>query len=205
MTPFVTFQRNGLTLVEISLTANEIQQCLQMGDRRTRIDEEVLGWRYRHHGKPSSRAHGIGFIGELAFEKWLQGNRLERDIDYKVAAPFVTSKEQIAQDFTIWGKSVGVKTANSSLERALSYGSFLYPAKVAPGESKRVLDYPDFLVQAIADTDQAKCWLCGFVERDTIIKSPIRMIHEKPAHSIAFSKWQPLEKLLEAIRTVATF
>jgi hypothetical protein len=194
---------SGLVLVRVPLTSEEIEKCLELGKKRTEYDEGYLGWRYRHHGKPSERAHGIGFIGELAFEKWLQSKGLVKGKDYRVAPAFVDRIEKIEQDFTIYWqgrtKTVGVKTANSSLERALQYGSFLYPAKSTLGESKRVLGYPDFLVQTIAEVNEKVCWLCGFVEQQVIRASAIVHIHGKPTHKIPFNKWCPAEELFEAI------
>ena len=189
-----------LTVVEIPLTKAEIDKCLNLGRERTELDEKKLGWRYRHHGKPSAQAHGVGFTGEEAFEKWLQRKGLKPDRDYNRADSFVERLEDIQQDFTIWGKTVGVKTAeNPSLQVATRFSTFLYPAKGTPGEARRVLDYPEFLVQTVADIPGTRCWLCGFVDRDTITKSPIGTVGNKPAHRISISQYRPVDQLLEVL------
>ncbi|GAF86865.1 unnamed protein product, partial [marine sediment metagenome] len=91
---FKVFRHGSLIIVEVPLTQNEIDKCLEMGEKRTKLDEEKLGWKYRHHGMKSEKAHAIGFMGELAFEKILESE----EIDYIRNNPFVEKYEDIKQD-----------------------------------------------------------------------------------------------------------
>lgn len=184
------FRHDSLIIVEVPLTQKEIDECLEMGKRRTELDEKKLGWTYRHHGMKSERAHAIGFMGELAFEKILDSE----EIDYVRNDPFVERYEDIKQDFTIKGSDIGVKSAeNNSLKEATKYSSFLYPEKNE--ESPRVLPYPDFLVQTVVSVNKKKCWICGFVDKKKIVQSPARVIRGEPAHLILVEKYEAIEEL----------
>jgi len=184
------------TIIEVLLSQIEIDDCLNKGIQRTKLNEEELGWTYRHHGKRSERAHAIGFMGEKAFEKWL---KLE-NITYIENDSFVRKYNEIKQDFQISNYSIGVKSADSySLENGTKYNSFLYPAKKEIGESKRVLDYPDYLIQTVVSVDKRICWLYGFVSKETIMDSPTRLIHNKPAHSIPIISYKPLTGFRQAL------
>ena len=194
------FKHKTLTVIEISLTDEEIQKCLENGKKRTEIDEEKLGWKYRHHGLPSPLAHAVGFMGETGFEKWLVSEGLERDRDYVRGERFVERLQDIRQDYHILCKEVGVKTArNAGLDEATKWGTFLYPAKKEVGEAKRVLPYPDYLVQTVVSQSEKKCWLCGYVDRDTITHSPVKTVVSKPAHAIAIESYRPVDELLRKL------
>jgi hypothetical protein len=189
-----------LTVVEIPLTNEEIQKCLENGKKRTEFDEEKLGWKYRHPGLPSPLAHAVGFMGETGFEKWLMSEGLKKDRDYVRGERFVERLEDIRQDYHVLCREVGIKTAqNDSLDEATKWGTFLYPAKKEVGEAKRVLPYPDYLVQAAVSQPKKKCWLCGYVDKETITQSPVRVIVGKPAHSISISKYRPVDELLKKL------
>jgi len=193
---FKQFKHDNLTVIEVPLTQEEIEECLEMGKKRTKLDEEELGWTYRHHGMKSERAHAIGFMSEVAFEKILNAE----EVDYVRNDPFVERHEDIKQDFTINDSEIGVKSAeNSNVEEATKYGSFLYPAKKEEEESKRVLPYPDFLVQTVVNVNEKKCWICGFVDKETIVQSPVREIVGKPAHTIAVENYRPIEEILRKL------
>jgi hypothetical protein len=197
---FPVFKHNKLTVVEVPLTDEEIEDCLKMGKKRTELDEQKLGWIYRHNGMASPRAHAIGFMGEVAVEKLFNSLGIERNKDYIRNNPFVEKYEDIKQDFTIGDSEVGVKSAeNDSLKDATSYDSFLYPAKKEVGESKRVLPYPDFLIQTVVSVKGKKCWICGFVDKETITQSPIRRIVGKPAHLIPIEEYEPIEDLINRL------
>lgn len=199
---FRSFKHRSLIVVEVPLTEEEIEECLEMGKRRTELDEKKLGWTYRHHGKKSERAHAIGFMGEVAFEKWLQSEGMIEDRDYVRNDPFVETHEEIKQDFTIASSDIGVKSADdNSLQHATSYGHFLYPAKSEEDESKRILPYPDYLVQTVVSVDKKKCWICGFVEEETIKQSPIRPIWRKSTHVIPIGKYRPIKELFKMLKT----
>jgi len=198
---FPVFKHDKLTVVEVPLTDEEIEDCLKMGKKRTELDEKKLGWTYRHHGMRSERAHAIGFMGEVAIEKLFNSLGMKKDEDYVRNDPFVMKYEDIKQDFTIRNSEVGVKSAeNDSLEDAVSYGSFLYPAKKEGGESKRVLPYPDFLIQTVVSVNGKKCWICGFVDKETIMESPVRQIVRKPTHVIPIEEYEPVEDLIKLLK-----
>lgn len=202
MITYPSSKHKSLTVVEVPLTDDEIKECLDMGKKRTELDEEKLGWKYRHHGMKSELAHAIGFMGEKAFEKWLDSKGLKRDIDYVMGERFVERREEVGQDYIIWGKEIGIKSAkNSSLDQATSFGTFLYPAKKHPGESKRLLGYPEYLVQTVVDMDGKRCWLCGYVGRDTIAASPIESVVGKPAHLISVAQYRPVEELVQILKS----
>lgn len=202
MLSYPVVKHKSLIVVQVPLTADEIEECLRMGQKRTELDEEKLGWKYRHHGLKSELAHAIGFMGEKAFEKWLDSKRLKRDIDYVVGERFVERHEEVRQDYVIWGKEIGVKSAkNRSLDEAISFGTFLYPAKKHPDESKRLLGYPEYLVQTVVDIDGKRCWLCGYVDRDAIVASPIRSVVGKPAHLIQVAQYRSVEELLQILKS----
>ncbi len=193
---FKVFKHDSLIIIEVPLTQKEIDKCLEMGKKRTELDEEELGWTYRHHGMKSEKAHAIGFMGELAFEKILDSEGIE----YIRNNPFVEKYEDIEQDFRIGNIEIGVKSANNdSLEGATRYGTFLYPAKQEMGESKRILSYPDYLVQTVVSISEKKCWVCGFVDEETIRKSPTRIIVRRPAHRIPIDEYKPIETLLKEL------
>lgn len=199
--PFPTFMHGDLTVVEVALTDEEIQKCLEMGKKRTELDEKKLGWKYRHHGMKSELAHAIGFMGERAFQKWLNSRGLQKNIDYTKGKAFVETHEEVEQDFTIWNKTVGVKSAdNNSLNDATKFDSFLYPAKQHPDESKRLLGYPDYLVQTVVSRDNKKCWICGYAEKEDIVNSPIDYIVGKPAHKIPIKKYKAVDGLIEILK-----
>lgn len=198
------FRYGPLSVLQIPMTKAEVDKCLELGRERTELDEKKLSWKYRHPGLPSDRAHAIGFMGETAFEKWLKAHQLEPQRHYAVGEPFVESLWDIEQDFTFGTKTVGVKTADKpSLRAATQYGYFLYPAKRTTEEARRVLDYPDFLVQAVMDTAGLCCWLCGFAQRDAVMTSPVSMIVGKPAHTIPLERYRSLNLLLETLGLVA--
>jgi hypothetical protein len=197
---FPVFRHNELTVVEVPLTDEEIEECLKMGKKRTELDEKKLGWIYRHNGMSSPRAHAIGFMGEVAVEKLFNSLDMERDKDYVRNNPFVEKYEDIKQDFTIGDSDIGVKSAeNDSLEDATSYDSFLYPAKKEEGESKRVLPYPDYLIQTVVSVNGKKCWICGFVDKETIVQSPVRQSRKKPTHFIPIDEYEPVEDLINLL------
>lgn len=201
MEKFRTFQHKGLAIMEVPLTEEEIKKCLELGKKRTEIDEEQLGWKYRHHGMKSELAHAIGFMGETAFEKWLISKDLKKDRDYVRGKLFVKSHEEIEPDFTIWNRDVGAKSAkHKTLDEATKFDEFLYPAKKHPNESKRVLGYPEYLVQTVVNIENMKCWLCGYVDKDTIMSSPIKYIVGKPAHAIPIEKYMSVGELLKILR-----
>ena len=201
MSVYHTFKHKTLTVVEIPLTDDEIKECLEMGKERTKLDEKKLGWKYRHDGMVSELAHAIGFMGEKAVEKWLDSKGLKRDIDYVVGERFVERREEVRQDYVIWGKEIGVKSAkNRSLDEATSFGTFLYPAKKHPDESKRLLGYPEYLVQTVVDMDGKRCWLYGYVSRHAITASPIKSIVRKPAHMIPVAQYKSVEGLLQILK-----
>jgi len=201
MEKFHAFKHKGLDVIEVPLTEEEIRECLELGNIRTEINEKVKGWIYRHPGMKSELAHAVGFMGELCFEKWLKLEGLIKDKDYVRGKSFVESLQEIEQDFTIGGKEVGVKSApNESLDEATKYGTFLYPAKILPGEARRVLGYPDFLVQTVVSIGEKKCWLCGFADKETVVRSPTREIYDKPAHRIPIEKYRPVKELLRILR-----
>jgi len=200
MEKFRAIKHEGLDIIEVPLTEEEIKECLENGKKRTEIDEEKLGWKYRHHGMPSSLAHGIGFMGETAFEKWLASKGLKKDRDYVRGERFVERLQDIRQDYHILCKEVGVKTArNTDLDEATKWGTFLYPAKKEAGEVKRVLPYPDYLVQTVMSQSTKRCWLCGYVYRDIIARSPVRIVVGEPAHSIPINEYRPVDELLRKL------
>jgi hypothetical protein len=144
-------------------------------------------------------AQAINFIGERAFEKWLDSESLERDVDFNV---IVKRRGEVRQYYIIWGIEVGVtSTKHSSLDEALSSGAFLYPAKEHQDESKRLLAYSQYLVQTVVSTDAKQCWLYGYVDRKTIMASPIQWIFGKAIHLIPVGKYKPLKELLKRLRT----
>jgi hypothetical protein len=183
-------------IVKVPLTDKEIQESFQLGIDRTKVDEEELGWTYRHKGMPSKRAHAIGDMGETAVQKWL----IEAKVPFRPAPKLVKNLGDIEQDIRVGNLRVGVKTAESELEAAFKYGLFLYPAKNRPGESRRVLDYPDYLVQAVVSTKQKIVWLVGFVSRADLESAPVREIVEKPAHMIPHSKYRDCDDFLAILR-----
>jgi len=192
LSDFKVFKQGSLTVVEVPLTQKEIDNCLEMGKRRTELDEKKLGWTFRHTGMKSERAHAIGFMGETAFQKVLDSE----EVEYTRNDPFVEKYEDIKQDFTIGDLEIGVKSAeNNSLKEATKYDSFLYPEKNE--ESPRVLPYPDFLVQTVVSVNKKKCWICGFVDEETIKNSPTSPIKGEPAHMIPIDKYKPIEGLLK--------
>ena len=195
---FRAFKQGYLTVVEVLLNQKEIEKCIEMGKRRTKLDEEKLGWTYRHHGMRSGRAHAIGFMGEVAFEKLLNAE----GVDYVRNDPFVERYEDIKQDFTIGDSEIGVKSAeNDNLDNATSYEHFLYPAKKEEEEFKRVLPYPDYLVQTVGGVNKRRCWICGFVDKETIEQSPMRWIVGKPTHMIPMRRYKPVKKLITLLRS----
>jgi len=201
MITYPSFKHKTLTVIEVPLTDDEIKECLEMGKKRTELDEEKLGWKYRHHGMKSELAHAIGLMGETAFEKWLDSEGLKQDVDYLRGKVFVERLEDIRQDYEILGKVVGVKSAkNRSLDEATSFGTFLYPAKPA-GKSKRVLPYPDLLVQTVVSVEGKQCWLCGHTDADTVRNSPTQTIHGEPAHMIPIAKYRPVKELISVLRS----
>ena len=189
-----------MTVIEVPLTDEEIRRCLEDGEERTKIDEEELGWKYRHHGMASGLAHGTGFMGDTAVEKRLNSEGLRKGRDYETGDRFVRQLKDIRQDFRILGTEVGVKTSRSiSLTEATKYGSFLYPAKETEGESRRVLPYPDYLLQAVMSQPKKLCWVCGYVKKETIQASPIREVIGKPAHLIPTEKYRAADALLKEL------
>lgn len=202
MKSFRIFRHGTLTVIEVPLTEEEIQECLEMGKKRTEVDEEELKWWYRHNGLSSPRAHAIGLMGEVGFEKWLNSKRLRRNVDYVRGKTLVRTYDEIEQDFIIWNKAVGTKSAdNNSLEDATKFDTFLYPAKIMLGEARRVLPYPKYLVQTVVAVDKKKCWLCGYVNEETIKASSVATIRGKPAHRIPIEKYRPVDELLRELKT----
>jgi len=202
MKSFRIFKHGTLTITEVPLTEEEVRECLELGKKRTEVDEEELKWWFRHNGLSSPRAHAIGLMGEIGFEKWLNSKGLKRNVDYVRGKTLVRTYAEIEQDFTIWNKAVGVKSAdNNNLEDATKFGTFLYPAKIMPEEAIRVLPYPKYLVQTVVSTNKKTCWLCGYVDEETIKASSIAEIHRKPTHRIAIEKYGPVDELLKKIKT----
>jgi hypothetical protein len=189
----------GHNIIEVNLTSEEIAASQRLGVERTRLDEQQLGWKYRHHGKKSEEAHAIGDMGETTVEKWLQ----EQKIAYKPAPKIVRNLAEIEQDLTIGRLKLGVKTMeiNKRVEEAFRYNSFLYPAKRSRGELLRVLDYPDFLIQVAVSRSLRKAWLIGFTKKEHIVASPVRIVVGKPAHAIPHAKYADCAALATVLRT----
>jgi len=195
------FNVQGLIIIEIPYSQTEYDYCYQIGKRQLEHNKRLgLLGDYRYQGLSRETANTVGFIGELAFEKWLASKGLVKNLHYKKANPFQETLSEIEQDFLIFDKSIGVKTRwNESLNNSLSFGTFLYPAKSHEKESLRILPYPHYVIQIIASLEKKKCWLCGYVKREDILKAPIYEIHGKPAHKILFEKYKSLDKLLEEL------
>lgn len=187
-------------IIEAPLSEDEIKKALEEGKRVTEYDEQILKWHFRHDGLDSATAHGIGILGEDAFEDYLNTLGLEKDRDYVKNEPFVSQYRDIKQDFVIRGATVGVKTTLiESLDKIFRYDSFLYPAKSQEGESRRVLEYPDFLIRAAVSLEAQRCWLIGFVPRIAIESSPIAEIRGKPAHEISIFEFQSMSELIHSL------
>lgn len=183
-------------IIEIELTSKEIEDSIKLGVERTRLDEQVLGWTYRHQGKKSEDAHAIGNMGEIAVEKWLHS----QGISFEPATKLVKTYGEIKQDIKINDISLGVKTMEVlKFEEAFKYSTYLYPAKLHPGEAFRVLDYPDYLIQVAVSPSMQLAWIVGFVDKDRIMKSPISEIVGKPAHKIPHAEYKDLSNFSQII------
>lgn len=192
-----TISLNGHLVIEIALTDAEIERSRQLGIERTHLDEDVLGWKYRHHGKRSEDAHAIGDMGETTVEKWLTANAIR----FTPAPKLVHRHEDIKQDITVGHLKVGVKTMEVvTTDDIFQYPTFLYPAKLHPGEKLRVLDYPNFLIQVAVAPAKSCAWLIGYVVRNQIMESEIRTIVGKPAHTIPHAAYKDCDSLLQILR-----
>lgn len=187
---------HGHRLIEIGLTEGEMAEATRLGVTRTHLNEKELGWTYRHDGMKSEEAHAVGDLGETAVEKWLAARR----IPYTPAPKLVKRLEDIQQDITVWGMRIGVKTMQvDDVNRIFQYPTFLYPAKNQPGESRRVLDYPDYLIQAALAPKQRRVWLIGVVDRGTLIAARAWDVKGKPAHHIPHAAYRPCEEWLASV------
>jgi len=187
-------------IVEITLIEDQIAKAQGMGKRRTDYDERILDWHFRHNGLDSASAHAIGILGEDAFEGYLINLGLRAGQDY-IRCNFLVSKHNdIQQDFVVQGTTIGVKTAiRESREKIFRFDSFLYPAKSRETESRRILGYPEFVIQAAVSLSALRCWLIGFVAREAIRSSPITEIHKEPAHEISIFQFRPMNELMGAL------
>jgi len=188
---------NDHLILEIQLSKEEIAESRELGIKRTELDEKKLGWKYRHHGKKSEDAHSIGDMGEKVVEKWLEAC----EIPYEPATKIVYKHEDIKQDITIDEVSLGVKTMEvNGISSIFKYQSFLYPAKKDPGESSRVLGYPEYLIQVAIAPDLRKAWIIGYVNREQIINSEVGIICEKPAHKIPHKYYRDVTQLIDILK-----
>ncbi len=179
------------SLIEIRLSPAEIYTAFALGTLRTWFNEDVMGWRYRHSGLDSERAHSIGQLGEIIFEKILK----ENNIPYMSAPAIVSSKSEFRQDIDVRGCKYGVKTASfKSFLNIFRYGG-LYPAKIMPGESLRVLSYPDYLVQIGTNVHKKKGYFLGAISREQLMACGVVEKFGKPAHVIPLNKYEKLDFL----------
>ncbi|WP_148205080.1 hypothetical protein [Candidatus Methylacidiphilum infernorum] len=109
--------------------------------------------------------------------------------------------EDIKQDITVGHLKIGVKTMEIvTTDDIFQHQTFLYPAKLHPGEKLRVLDYPDFLIQVAVAPAVSCAWLIGYVVRAQIMESEIRIIVGKPAHTIPHAAYTDCDSLLQILR-----
>jgi hypothetical protein len=172
------------------LSVQDISYAFAVGVLRTWFNETVMKWAYRHSGLPSAVAHAIGQAGEIAMTQYLKS----QNIPFHSAPTIVNSKDDFRQDVEINGHSVGLKTVGKSaylkiVKRRHSY----YPAKNMTGESKRVLPYPEYLVQMGVDCSQHEVYILGAARRDNIISSQTLYLYGKPTHQIPISSFKPLK------------
>lgn len=174
----------------MQLSEYEVMCAFALGVLRTWFNEQVMGWKYRHHGLPSALAHSIGQLGEIAMSNYLTLH----EIDYYSAPAIVNSKADFRQDFRIEGHSVGLKTAKkAAYVRVLREGYAYYPAKNKMGESKRVLPYPEYLVQMGVDCADFTAHILGVVRGVDITSTETVEMHGKPTHRIPVSLYRPLK------------
>lgn len=174
----------------VQLSEHDTFQAFALGVLRTWFNEEVMGWKYRHYGLPSSLAHSIGQMGEMAMSHYLESN----GINYEAAPAIVNSKAEFRQDFRIDGHSVGLKTARKGgYVKVLRDGYAYYPAKNMIGESKRVLPYPEYLVQMGVDCVDFTAHILGVVRGVDISNAETVDMHGKPTHRIPLSLYRPLK------------
>jgi hypothetical protein len=174
----------------VQLSEYEIMCAFALGSLRTWFNEQVMGWKYRHYGLPSALAHSIGQIGEMAMSNYLKSH----EINYDSAPAIVNSKADFRQDFRIEGRSVGLKTAKkAAYVRVLREGYAYYPAKNKTGESRRVLPYPEYLVQMGVDCADFTAHILGVVRGVDISSAETVEMHGKPTHRIPVSLYRPLK------------
>ncbi len=174
--------------VEVSLTPLEVKTAVEHG---TILWEHNLkmGRTNRFNGLPSKEAHITGAMGQAAAAKWLKWMMVPFEADPNLP---VDNVRNLRHDLFIWDHTgvkhlVGVKTSlTPHIGEALTKG-FLYPEAVS---NKRVLEYPEWVIRGAWPKGyvQRTVYLTGNVDLETILKAPLRTVHNKPAHAMKESQ-----------------
>ena len=183
-------------VVEVNLSSDIVERFMDLGRRRNERNI-AKGKLHRHAGMEGGRAHSIGSLGEKAFRIILDLNGIE----YTAAPEMEDDPRKWRQDVTIDGITYGVKTKYAAVfsdtfkSRGEPEPYFYYPAKDQPGESKRVLGYPDFIVACSVNPETGQAWLFAWIEGAEARKEPHRDKGGYPAHFILWSHLHPFAQL----------
>jgi len=188
--------------VQVHLTERDHTQAREQAKAQF-AHSRGLGWRdksfsekYEHGSDPVY----FGEIGEIAVEKTF--TRL--DIPFvRGLKSGVTRPDDITHDFYIGGKGIGVKTevpdwCDSPWEfaRKTRYGC-IYTVRTPESGYGGSHGYPDLLVHCLyfQRSDKATLWITGYVQRETLVNSPVRQLFGKGVHCISPYKFACIDMI----------
>jgi hypothetical protein len=188
--------------VSVAITERDRQRAWEQA--QAQFDHSrSLGWRDKSFsGKYDAGSHPVylGEIGEVAVEKTLERLQLPyvRGLKNHVNRP-----EDITHDFYIAGKGIGVKTevpkwCGSPWEfaRRTQYGC-IYTLRTPASGYGGSHGYPDILIHCLyfPHANRDELWITGYIDRETLVKSPVRELFGKGVHCISPYKFACIDML----------
>ena len=175
------------------LITDQDRRCARQQAEAQYEHSRELGWRDKSFSEKYDSGSDPVFFGELG--EIAVGKTFDR-----LGLPYVrglksgvTKPEDITHDFYVAGQGIGVKTevpkwCSSPWEfaRKTRYGC-IYTLRTPASGYGGSHGYPDVLVHCLhfPQAKQEEVWITGFVDRPTLIHSPVRQLFGKGVHCIS--------------------
>jgi hypothetical protein len=192
--------------VRVLLGPRDHERARELAEAQFRHSRE-LGWRDKSFSaKYPGGEHPVYFgeLGEIAVAKTFDRLELPYVAGLKSG---VTRPEDITHDFYVAGKGIGVKTevpdwCGSTWEfaRRTRYGC-IYTVRTPESGYGGSHGYPDVLVHCLyfPHSSRDEVWITGYIDRATLVKSPVRQLFGKAMHCISPYKFACIDMIRLAI------
>jgi len=190
------FPSGPLKPVRVLLTAQDHERASELAEQQFEHSRE-LGWRDKSFSEKYTAGSDpvyFGELGEIAVEKTFDRMQLPYVRGLKSG---VTRPEDITHDFYVNGKGIGVKTevpdwCGSTWEfaRKSRFGC-IYTVRTPESGYGGSHGYPDLLIHCLhfPRVDRNHVWITGFVDRNTLVRAPVRKLFGKGVHCLSPHKF----------------